>query len=45
MASVNLTNIIDVKIDFQSDKMFYTLPKGSIEVIVLANCDWDRCKL
>ena len=45
MSYVNVTNITDVQIDFQSGKMSCTLQKGALEVIVLASCDWGQAKV
>ena len=42
MASVDVT---DVQIDFQSGRMSCNLPKGILEVIIMANCDWGQAKV
>ena len=39
MASVNVTSITNIYIAFQSGRMSCTFPKGTLEIIVLTNCN------
>ena len=45
MASSNVISITDVLIDFQSGRMFCTLPKGTLEVAILTNSDWGQANV
>ena len=45
MSSVNVTNITDVQINFQSGRMSCTVPTGTVEVVIFAHCDWGQAKV
>ena len=45
MASLNCTPLTYVQIDFHSSRMPHTLPKGTLEAVVMVNFDLEKATI